>query len=819
MRILYVIMAYGPQIIASEVHSELGRYFRQQGHRFEVLSLEDYSETGEAGAQSFPGEEHEVKIHTIRFKNSMGRRVLRKCCRAIFKYGFFLELLWGYVSFFRKHPHRFDILHVEAAYPLGAVAALAARLVKIPFVINLQGADVMRLPAYDYGYARYFFPRLLLRYTFRKAAGVRANSEITGEIAREYGTGRHKLRVILRNISETIYPPPALDLQENKQRKQAELREKYGLNPGPILIAYSRLHPFKGLDWLLKAMPELRERLGQVNLLICGPGRRTPQFGDYRHYLEELARKLGVQEEVVFTGKIDFSLSRDYLAGADLLVIPSVVEALNKVAIEAAAVGTPSVITETTGIGLHAEQAGIGLRVAAKDPKALAKGVCEGLSRKEEMGRNGPAFASNMTSARIGQQLLDFYEECLHRQTRLAYIAYPSSLTLKSANAIQTYTTCRELKKVAPRTLVLIPRLPFRPTRFADSAVRARHLPRLPFNFFNNFGPLKVIPWSYLERAWFALLAGIWLLLQRLTGRGCRVIYSRDVIVTYLLVRYWRRILNAKIIYEAHDLEQRNPSRAKNARLRRWLEKVDRVVLDKADGVVSLTGAFLDYTAEQKLRDPRRPNAVIPDAFDSEVYKPLSQAECRAQLGLPQDAFIIVYSGLTFAYRNLDKLQEAFAAFLREQKPHAYLYLVGGRPFEQKEMREQAQKLGLEERVKCVGQINPDKVNLYLNAASLLAIPDTVTDITASPLKMFEYAAVGRPVLLPDIAALREILGDAEAFYFQRGNVADMTRAITTACCQPEEAARRGEAASARVAAHTYGNRALSILEFVKKLA
>ncbi len=825
MRILYAIMAYGPQIIASEVHSELGRHFRQQGHTFSVLSLEDYSETGEAGATPFPDEAEAVKVFTIKFKNSFLRRLLRKICQRLFHYGFFLELWWGYRQFLKKYKRDFDIIHVEAAYPLGAVVALAARTAKIPFVVNLQGADVMSLPKYDYGYGRFWLARRLLRFTFKRAAGVRANSEQTAELARGYGAKPEKVRVILRNISENIYPAPDLDVAENKRQQQTILRERYGLNHGPILIAYSRLHPFKGLDFLVRAVPLLTEKIGPLNLLICGPSRRTPQFGEYRRYLEDIADKTGVREEIIFTGKIDFAFSQDYLAGADVLVVPSIIEALNKVVMEAAAVGTPSIITETTGIASHAQAAGVGISVRPSNENALVEGIIAILAKKDEMGQRGPEFAQNFTSARIGDELLNFYNnvgavpEQPTKTVPLCYIAYPSSLTLKSANAIQTYTTCRELKRLNPKTLVLIPRLPFRPSRFADPEVKARHLLRLPFNFFSNFPALKIIPWTYLERAWFSLLCGFWLLGRRITGQGVRVIYVRDVIVTYILLRYWRGILGAKIIYEAHDLEQRNPSRAQSKRLRGWLEKVDRVVLAKADGLVSLTQAFVDYTAENKLRPTTQPYAVIPDAFDAEKYRPTNQAECREKLGLPTDEFIIIYSGLTFAYRNLDKLAEAFAALLKENSGvKASLYLVGGRPFEQKEMQQIAAKLGLENEVRCVGQMPPDKVNLYLNAASLLAIPDTVTDITASPLKMFEYAAVGRPVLLPDIAALKEILTEDEAFYFERGNVIAMKEAIALVYQQPQEAAQRGKAARQHVAAYTYTNRARAILEFVARV-
>jgi glycosyltransferase involved in cell wall biosynthesis len=832
MRILYAIMAYGPHIIASEVHSELGRAFREQGHSFSVASPHDYASAGEAGAKAFPHEVDQVKIYNIEFKNSFWRRIVRRICSRLFHYAFFLDLFWGYRKFLRQHHADFDVIHVEAAYPLGAAIALAGKSgkkQKIPFIVTLQGADVMNLPEYDYGYGRFWLPRLLLRYTFKRAAGVRANSEQTAQIALNYGAEPAKVKAILRNV---ILPETTAN-QAFKVQSAAMLRQKYNLNEGAILIAFSRLHPFKGLDFLIKSAPLLREKPGKVNILICGPSRKTPQFGDYRAYLERIAKEQGVSDMVTFTGKVDFSQSLQYLAGADLLIVPSVVEALNKVVIEAAAVGTPSVITETTGVAPHAVKANVAVSVKPKDVQSLAEGIIKALAQKEILGANGAEFGANFSAEKNAQALLAFYGEILQawafhphpspsqvlpsnplreRGQEICYVAYPSSLTLKSANAIQTFTTCRELRKLAPETLILIPRLPFRASAF--SKVGAKHLWRLPFNFFNNVRFLKSFPWTYAERFWFSNLAGLYLLVRKFTGKSTAVIYVRDVICAYFLIKFWRKLLNVKIIYEVHDLEQRNPSRAKSMRWRKWLEKVDRTVIGQADGVVSLTQAFLDFARTEKLLPANLATAVIPDAFDDTVYRPLDQKLCRQQLNIPLDEFVIVYSGMTFAYRNLDKLIEAFTAFKQNQpEVKAVLYLVGGRDFERVEMQKVAEKFGLQEQVKCVGQVNAEKVNQYLNAANALAIPDTVTDITASPLKMFEYAAVGKPILLPDIASLKEILSEDEAIYFERGNVSAMTGAIAQIYCNPEEAAEKGKSAFAKVQSYTYANRAKAILE------
>jgi glycosyltransferase involved in cell wall biosynthesis len=99
----------------------------------------------------------------------------------------------------------------------------------------------------------------------------------------------------------------------------------------------------------------------------------------------------------------------------------------------------------------------------------------------------------------------------------------------------------------------------------------------------------------------------------------------------------------------------------------------------------------------------------------------------------------------------------------------------------------------------------------YLQAADVLTIPDTVSDVTASPLKLFEYLAVGRLVVLPDLPALQEILPPEIGYYFHRGDAGDLAAALARALADPGRA-RREAAGREAVQPYTYAARARAIL-------
>ena len=417
-------------------------------------------------------------------------------------------------------------------------------------------------------------------------------------------------------------------------------------------------------------------------------------------------------------------------------------------------------------------------------------------------------------------------------QRRYLYVAYTLSLTLKAANAVQTYHTARHLHDLtaaegAALTLVM-PRW-LRERSLFDEALgpAVRYLPRIPFNKLTRFW--KSSAFSYLERTvWSAQLLS-WLLWRRLTGRGFAAIYVRDVVCAYWLARM-EALHGAPVVYEIHDLEATNPSRAKGALWARWRRSLDLTTLRRPARLVSLTAIFRAFLDSRRLRAATDVD-VIPDAYDASLYDGSSRAAARADLGLPDTAFIAGYAGLTFAYRRLDLLVEAFAALhdrLGEDRS-LLLVLAGGRPAELAALRAQAAELGLPvldapaaayppAALLLPGQVPQPEVVRYLYAADALVIPDTVTTLTASPLKLFEYMAAGRAIVLRQLPALREILGDA-GIYFPPGNGPALTDALERLARDPALAEQLGTAAAERATRYTYSERARRVLSVLARVA
>jgi len=241
--------------------------------------------------------------------------------------------------------------------------------------------------------------------------------------------------------------------------------------------------------------------------------------------------------------------------------------------------------------------------------------------------------------------------------------------------------------------------------------------------------------------------------------------------------------------------------------------RLDRCALGRSAGVVSLTEDFrrlLDETGWRSKEDV----SVIPDAFDEGRMVPGDRSAARARVGVEEGVPLLVYAGMTFSYRGLERLLEALVR-VRECLPETRLVLVGGRPGEIAELQRFAASLPLEGALAWAGQLPQEEVLPYLHAADLLVIPDTVTDVTASPLKLFEYLAVERAVVLPDIPALAEILPPEIGYYFRRGDAGDMARALQEALTDPNRPLREA-AGRETVKPHTYAARAARIIDLAR---
>jgi glycosyltransferase involved in cell wall biosynthesis len=256
---------------------------------------------------------------------------------------------------------RADIVHVHSNGLLAELGVLLARRRRRPVVLTLYGTEIWHYAPKRWG------PDLFTR-AYHAASAVTFYSERLLERATELG--------LTRGDMLTIYPPVGPQFAWHDESAQAEVRAALGITNRHLLVNVKRLHPLAGQRFLIEAMNEVIRTHPDTRLVICGTGALMDE-------LKAIARSAGVERHVTFAGLVDNSIVARYCAAADLFVLPSILEALPTVAVEALACGTPVVSADNPG-GLELNDVfGADVSLVAKErPLPLAHAIVEFLLDK-----------------------------------------------------------------------------------------------------------------------------------------------------------------------------------------------------------------------------------------------------------------------------------------------------------------------------------------------------------------------------------------------------------------------------------------------------
>ncbi|MBN1885812.1 MAG: glycosyltransferase family 4 protein [Candidatus Krumholzibacteriota bacterium] len=196
------------------------------------------------------------------------------------------------------------------------------------------------------------------------ATRIVANSAATREdLMRSYGVSPARIEVL-----HFVLPDPLAGS---------------ALPRGRSIVYAGRLAPSKGVDVLVRAIPDVVAAHPETTFEIAGDG---PE----RAALERLADSLGVPGACRFHGAVSIDRVYELMAAAAVQVSPSIHEAFGLVNLEAHAVGTPVVASDTGGIPAVVADGETGLLVPPGDPAALAAAVNRLLgddALREQMGR------------------------------------------------------------------------------------------------------------------------------------------------------------------------------------------------------------------------------------------------------------------------------------------------------------------------------------------------------------------------------------------------------------------------------------------------
>lgn len=309
-----------------------------------------------------------------------------------------------------------SVVHAHWVIPGGVMGAMAAG--RTPLVISLHGSDVFVAEKYP-------IVRHAATAAFRRAAWVTACSEDLRTRALRLGADPARTSVVPYGVDALRFrPDPAA---------RPRVRQRLGLGPDvPLVFAFGRLVSKKGFEYLVDAAARLAPDWPDLRIVIAGAG-------DLDAALRARARAAGVADRVVFAGSLPQHEIPEWLAAADVAVVPSVhdeagnVDGLPNTVLEIMASGTPLVATRVGGIATVASDGVTARLVAERDAGAVVDAVGDLLRSAGLRARIGAAARAEVCRAHswtgVARSFQDIYERVAPQSGRSAPFPRGGTLT------------------------------------------------------------------------------------------------------------------------------------------------------------------------------------------------------------------------------------------------------------------------------------------------------------------------------------------------------------------------------------------------------
>lgn len=256
----------------------------------------------------------------------------------------------------------FDLVHVHD-WLTSPVGVSFKHYMKKPMVVTVHSTEYGRSGLHNP--ESYAIDGIEWWATYEASKVIVTSGSMKKEICEHFRLPPEKVEVIPNGIDLTKYGVSV---------DRWSVRSRYGVQPNEkLVLCVGRLVPQKGVEHLIRAVPNINRRYPEAKFIIVGDGW-------LRDHLEGLAQSTGYRWKIMFTGFIPDQEVVALMSSADVLVVPSVYEPFGIVALEGMAAGVPVVVSQVGGLAEVIDHDRTGVFVYPGKPESIAWGVDHVLS-------------------------------------------------------------------------------------------------------------------------------------------------------------------------------------------------------------------------------------------------------------------------------------------------------------------------------------------------------------------------------------------------------------------------------------------------------
>lgn len=299
----------------------------------------------------------------------------------------------------------------------------------------------------------------------------------------------------------------------------------------------------------------------------------------------------------------------------------------------------------------------------------------------------------------------------------------------------------------------------------------------------------KHVPGSIYELAELAYnIPAFWRLAKAYRAMKPDLLYERYSL--FLLAGLWlRRLFGVPMLLEVNAPLAAERKRFDNLRLAGLAHRAEGWAWRGADRALPVTGVLAEHLHAKQV--PGDQITVIPNGIGPAfLAPPPSTKSAQAALGISANV-VLGFVGFMRPWHGLDRVID----FIADAGPAAglHLLLIGDGPARE-DLIKQAAARGVSSQVTFTGVVDRSRIIEHIAAFDVALQPDVVS--YASPLKLFEYMALGRAIVAPDTPNIREVIQDGEnAILFNPSDNDTFRNALSRLCQDAALRQQLGQAA------------------------
>lgn len=322
----------------------------------------------------------------------------------------------------------------------------------------------------------------------------------------------------------------------------------------------------------------------------------------------------------------------------------------------------------------------------------------------------------------------------------------------------------------------------------AGDGMPALNVFRLPIE--HNRGGFLSYAYEYSS---FIFLASVILAWRSLRGRY-DLIYVHNMPDVLVAVALIPKLFGAKVILDQHDpmpeLMMTIFGRDEESRAVKLLRRLEKWSIARADKVITVSDTFKRIFAGRSC--PASKISVVMNTPDEGIFRYRSAHSYAVRK--PEDRFVMMYHGLLESRNGLHVAIDAFK-LLRERIPNAEMRIYGrGTPYLQ-QMLDKATQMGVGESVHYFGPKTLEQLAVEIQKCDVGVIPNPRNRFTGinTPTRIFEYLALGKPVIAARTQGVEEYFDADSLVYFEPGDAADLAMKLEYVAIHGEDAAAIAE--------------------------